>query len=132
MEIHYKLDREITVDEFIDILRRSSLGARRPINDLECMKSMLNHGNLLVTAWNGASLVGVARSLTDYTYACYMSELAVDEAYQRMGIGKALIEATLTQLGPKCKLRLIAAPAARDYYRKVGFQKNENCWEIVK
>lgn len=132
MKITYEVNVKISVEEFVDLLKRSSLAERRPVEDLECMTQMLEHGSLLITAKDGDKLIGVARSLTDFKYACYLSELAVDESYQRKGIGKALIEKSLQQLGPKCKMRLIAAPAAADYYTKVGFSKNERCWEICK
>lgn len=132
MEITYRVNDRISVEDFVDILRRSTLGQRRPLDDRRCMEAMVEHGNLLVTAWDGDRLIGVARSISDFHYACYLSELAVDEAYQRKGIGRALIETSLEQLGPKCKLRLISAPAATDYYPKLGFSRNDNCWEIRK
>jgi ribosomal protein S18 acetylase RimI-like enzyme len=49
---------------------------------------MLANSNLLVTAWAGQQLVGIARSITDFHYCCYLSDLAVDVAYQQQGIGK--------------------------------------------
>ena len=125
-----RADRLLTADEFIDVLRRSTLGERRPIDDRACIESIVQPGNLMVTAWNGDTLVGVARSVTDFTYACYLSELAVDKRYQRTGVGRALVARTLQALGPRCKIRLIAAPAAADYYRKIGFAQNLKCWEL--
>lgn len=132
MAIAYKVNHRISPDQFVDVLVRSTLSERRPVDDRDCIHAMLEHGNLLVTAWHDAHLVGVARSLTDFNYICYLSDLAVDRAYQRQGIGKKLIEHSLEQLGPRCKMRLIAAPAAVDYYPKLGFSRNENCWEISR
>ena len=91
MPIDYKINEPISADQFIDVLNRSTLGQRRPIDDRECMEAMVKHANLLVTAWDGNTLVGVARSMTDFVYACYLSDLAVDAVYQRRGVGKALI-----------------------------------------
>lgn len=91
---------------------------------------MIAHGNLTVTAWDGGGLVGIARSVTDFVYACYLSDLAVDVTWQRHGIGRELIRLTREELGPRCTLRLIAAPAAADYYPKLGFVRNERCWEL--
>nr|WP_269783526.1 GNAT family N-acetyltransferase [Marinibactrum halimedae] len=91
---------------------------------------MLDNSNLIVTAWQGAELIAIARSMTDFHYGCYLSDLAVDKKYQRKGIGKQLLASTQKQLGPKCKLILIAAPAAKDYYEKVGFSWNERCWVL--
>ena len=130
MLITYNVNAAITPEQFIDVLNRSTLGERRPVDDRDCIEGMLKHGNLLVTAWDGTALVGVARSLTDFAYACYLSDLAVDVAYQRSGIGQALIQQTQQQLGHRCKIVLLAAPAAADYYAKVGFVRNDRCWEL--
>ena len=131
MEIDYKVNAVISVEQFIDILQRSTLGERRPLHDRRCMEGMLEHADLMVTAWEGDKLVGVAHAITDFHYACWLSELAVDRAYQRLGIGKALIVQTQAVLGPQCKLRLISAPAAADYYPHIGFKPNPHCWEIM-
>lgn len=128
--IDYRINAEITAEQFIDVLNRSSLGRRRPVDDRACIEGMVRNANLCVTAWDGAKLVGVARSVTDFHYACYLSDLAVDALYQRSGIGKALIAHTQSQLGPRCKIRLIAAPDAADYYSKIGFVQNPRCWEL--
>jgi ribosomal protein S18 acetylase RimI-like enzyme len=128
--IEYKVNATITTDQFIDVLNRSTLGQRRPVDDRECMEGMVKHSNLCVTAWDGDQLVGVARSMTDFHYACYLSDLAVDARYQRSGIGKALIAHTQKQLGPRCKIRLIAAPDAAAYYPQIGFTQNTMCWEL--
>ena len=130
--IQYKVNVEITADQFIDVLNRSTLGQRRPIDDRECMEGMVKNANLCVTAWHGSTLIGVARSITDFHYACYLSDLAVDTRYQRSGVGKALIAHTQAQLGPRCRLRLISAPGAVEYYPKIGFTRNTECWEIAR
>ncbi|MFL9926063.1 GNAT family N-acetyltransferase [Herbaspirillum lusitanum] len=131
MSIEYKINAPISAQQFIDVLKRTALGPRRPLDDLACMEAMVTHANLIVTAWDGDLLVGVARSVTDFTYACFMSELAVDEACQRMGIGKELIRLTRSKLGPYCRLRLLAAPSAGDYYPKIGFKPNLRCHELM-
>ncbi len=130
-KIEYRWDQAISADEFIDLLERSSLAERRPVNDLTCMQGMLEHGNLLVTAWHLDRLVGVARSVTDYHYACYLSDLAVDSGFQRRGIGKNLLEHTKRQLGAKCNLILVAAPAAAHYYGPLGFEHHPRCWMLA-
>jgi predicted N-acetyltransferase YhbS len=93
---------------------------------------MLQNATLLVTAWDRHTLIGVARSLTDFTYACYLSDLAVDQAYQRQGVGKQLIALTQQQLGPHCKIILLAAPAASDYYPQIGFTHHPRCWILER
>jgi predicted N-acetyltransferase YhbS len=130
MTIHYETNREITDSDFVDLLRRSALAERRPIEDLQRIKAMLRHANLLCTAWDGHKLVGVARSVTDFEFCCYLSDLAVDEAYQRRGIGRELIKLTQSRLGEKATLILLAAPKAVDYYPRVGFDRHPSAWTI--
>ena len=131
MTITYAHDRRIDRDQFIDLLSRSTLGERRPIDDPACIDAMLAHANLLITAWDGERLVGVARSVTDFAYCCYLSDLAVDVRVQRAGIGRELIQRTKDALGPKAKLILLSAPKAVNYYPKIGFSRHENAYIIA-
>ena len=128
--IAYRIDQRISPAQFVSVLRRSTLGERRPIDDAVCIAGMLEHANLTVTAWDGDELVGVARSVTDFHYACYLSDLAVDVRYQGAGIGGELVRRTRRELGPRCTLRLVSAPAAMGYYPRLGFVPNERCWEL--
>ena len=132
MEIQYKVNPKITTQQFLDVLIGSHLGERRPVDDVQCIDGMLKNSNLLVTAWDENKLVGVARSVTDFHYACYLSDLAVLETYQNLGIGKQLQILSQQQLGPKCKLILLAAPAANEYYNKIGFTPNPRCWVLER
>ena len=132
MAIEYKIDQPISTDQFIELLSSSTLGERRPIHDRECMEGMLSNSNLIVSAWDSGLLIGVARSITDFHYACYLSDLAVSESYQKQGIGKQLQIMTQNQLGPRCKLILISAPAANDYYEHIGFTHNSRCWVLER
>lgn len=128
MNIRYEEDRPITDAEFIDLLQRSTLAQRRPVDDPKCIKAMLRHANLLITGWDREKLVGVARSLTDFEYCCYLSDLAVDESYQKKGIGRELIRRTQSRLGSRAKLILLAAPKAEEYYPRIGFQAHRSAW----
>ena len=132
MRIEYKINTPISTDQFIQLLIASTLGERRPVDDRACMEGMVRNSNLMVTAWDGVNLVGIARSMTDFHYACYLSDLAVDKKYQRTGIGKKLLSLTQAQLGPQCKLILVAAPAASEYYGHVGFTNNPRCWVLER
>jgi GNAT superfamily N-acetyltransferase len=124
----YSSERPITADQFIDVLRRSTLAERRPVDHRETIESMLRHANLLCSAWDGKLLVGVARSVTDFAYCCYLSDLAVDVAYQRRGIGKELLRITQSRLGPHAKIILLAAPAAEPYYPRIGLTGHPSAW----
>lgn len=125
-----KTDLNITPTQFTQLLKNSTLGERRPIEDEECLAGMINNSNLIISAWDEENLVGVSRCITDFHYCCYLSDLAVDQKYQSQGIGKELQIQTQKQLGSKCKLILISAPAANNYYQKIGFTNNERCWVL--
>ena len=128
MTITYAINKAITSEQFIEVLTQSTLGERRPVDDIDSIADMLKHTNLLVTAWDDNKLVGVARSFTDYSYCCYMSDLAVIASVQHQGIGKGLIEATKVELKVGCKLVLLSAPAAQQYYPHIGFSAHTSAW----
>ena len=132
MNIKYKLNPKLTTDEFIDILNRSTLGKRRPIDDKECIDGMLKNADIIVVAIDNEKIVGVARSVTDYNYCCYLSDLAVDQKYQKHGIGKKLINITQEQLNKKCKIILLSAPDATEYYPKIGFTQHTSAWTLAR
>jgi len=130
LKITYTLEPELTVEQFIDILNRSSFAKRRPVEDLECIEGMLKHADIIMVAKHDDKIVGIARSVTDFNYCCYLSDLAVDKKYQKHGIGKKLIEETQSLLGQKCKIILLSAPAATKYYPKIGFTQHDSTWTL--
>lgn len=125
--IKYQIEEKIGAEEFRQVLVNSTLGERRPVNDPERIAGMLQHANLIATARDNGKLIGVSRSLTDFVYCTYLSDLAVDERYQKSGIGKALIRMT-KECAPKAKLILLAAPKAVGYYPKIGMSQWEQCY----
>jgi GNAT superfamily N-acetyltransferase len=131
-EILYRHDAEITVEQAIDLYKRSTLGERRPVHRPDIFAGMLKHADITITAWDGEKLVGIARTLTDYTYVAYLADLAVDADYKRQGIGKRLVGETKQKLGPECMIVLLAAPQANDYYPKLGFEHNPRAWMLKR
>jgi ribosomal protein S18 acetylase RimI-like enzyme len=129
MAISYQINPALTSTDFIDILQRSTLGERRPLQDLEVMETMFKYGNVYVAAYDGKILVGLARVMTDFVYTSYLSDLAVDEAYQHRGIGKRLIQEVQNAI-PKAKIILLAAPAAEAYYPKIGMKNHAHCYQL--
>ena len=126
--IQYDVESGLPVEEFIDVLRRSTLAERRPVADRGRMAQMLAQADLVVTARRGGVLVGVARALTDFCYCTYLSDLAVDVAVQRQGIGRELLRRTHELAGRETMLVLLAAPQARSYYPHVGLRQHDSCW----
>lgn len=127
----YAVEATLGAAEFVDVLRRSTLAERRPVDDPERIARMLRHGNLIVTARDasrGGLLIGVSRCLTDYAFCCYCSDLAVDEAYQRQGIGRELLRRSREAAGPGAVFLLLAAPKALAYYPHIGMSHLDNAF----
>jgi GNAT superfamily N-acetyltransferase len=130
MSIIYHSDIKISTDQFIDVLKRSTLAERRPVDDRDRIEKMLQHGNIIITAWKGDLLIGVSRALTDFSFCCYLSDLAVDKTFQKQGIGKELIRLTHEVAGKNATLILLAAPKAVEYYPKIGMEQFKDCFII--
>ena len=128
--MEYRYGNELNLDQVTELYRASTLGERRPIDDRAVVRSMLKHANLVVTAWDGDLMVGIARTLTDFAYVGYLSDLAVRESHQRHGIGIALIQKTRERLGPRSMLVLLAAPKAVEYYPRLGFKRHNSAWVL--
>lgn len=128
--IGYKKNVSLELDQFIELYQSSTLAERRPADDREVMRHMMENANLTITAWEGNALVGIARTLTDFGYVGYLADLAVARSHQQRGIGKRLIQKTKAALGPKCMLVLLAAPAANEFYPNIGFAHNPRAWVL--
>ena len=129
--IIYKLNNNISTDDFIEVLQNSSLGQRRPIDNLDTITGMVKNADIIVTASINEKIIGVARAVTDFHYCCYLSDLAVNITYQNNGIGKQLIKKVQEQLNKKCKIILLSAPNAQKYYSKVGFKQHNSAWTKI-
>jgi predicted N-acetyltransferase YhbS len=128
--ITYRVGVDLDIDEVLDLYRASTLGERRPIDDRSIVADMMRHANLVVTAWEAGRVVGIARSLTDFSYVCYLADLAVRDTHQQLGIGRELVARTREELGPRSMIVLLAAPAAVDYYPRLGFTKHGSAWVL--
>jgi GNAT superfamily N-acetyltransferase len=130
--VTYRLEPDLALEEFIDVLMRSTLAERRPVHDYETIRAMLKNADLILTARLDGLLVGVSRAITDHAYCTYLSDLAVDERHQRQGIGRELIRRTHEAAGLHTTLILLAAPKAHSYYPHVGMTRHESCWVIAR
>jgi predicted N-acetyltransferase YhbS len=128
--ITYRTGNDLDLDAVLDLYRASTLGARRPVNDRQRMASMLANANLVITAWDGELLVGISRGLSDFAYATYLSDLAVSASHQRGGIGRELIRRTQAA-APAATVVLLAAPAAVDYYPRIGLARHASAWVLA-
>jgi predicted N-acetyltransferase YhbS len=129
MSISYRVEPQLSSAEFVDVLRRSSLAERRPVDDARMIADMLRHADVLVTArTDDGLLVGVSRAITDFAYCTYLSDLAVAGEFQRQGIGRELIRRTHEAAGLGTTLILLAAPGAESYYGHIGMTQHRSCW----
>jgi predicted N-acetyltransferase YhbS len=127
--IIYEVEQTLDPSEFIDVLNRSTLGERRPVYDFNRIDEMCKNANLIITARLDRKLIGVARSITDFVYCTYLSDLAVDIDYQKQGIGKMLIMET-KKVAPQAKIILLSAPSAIGFYPKIGMKKHDYCFTL--
>jgi predicted N-acetyltransferase YhbS len=125
--VTYRIGNALDLDAVIELYQASTLGERRPVDDRERMRLMLANANLVITAWDGELLVGIARSVSDFSYATYLSDLAVRASHQRQGIGKELIRRT-QQAGGQASVILLSAPKATEYYPRIGMKQHPSAW----
>ena len=132
MSVEYALEPTLTASEFIDVLVRSTLAERRPVDRPDVIETMLRHADIVLTARVEGLLVGISRAISDFAYCTYLSDLAVDSMYQGRGIGRELIRRTHEAAGLHTSLILLAAPKARSYYPHIGMQAHDSCWIIQR
>lgn len=128
--ITYSNNKEEAAKDVAQVFERS--GIKRPYEDHERIQRMIDHANVLITAWDEGKMVGVARAITDYSYCCYLSDLAVDIAYQKHGIGKELVERVQLEVGEECSVVLLSSLGAVDFYPRIGFEKSERAFVIAR
>ena len=129
-EITYRQGNALNLEQVIDLYRASTLGERRPIENSSVMQDMLANASLVISAWDGDRLVGISRTLTDFAYVAYLADLAVHLDYQHQGIGSELVQQTRAAVKPTCFLTLLSAPAANDFYPKIGFEQHPRAWVL--
>ena len=128
LEIVYRVNPWLEAQEVAGLFK--SAGLRRPVDDLKRIQRMLNLANLTIAAYHEDRLVGIARALTDFSYCCYLSDLAVAKEYQGRGIGRELIRRMKDMLGDEVMLLLLSAPNAMSYYPHIGLERADNAWII--
>lgn len=128
--IRYQNNKELTAEDLSKVFESS--GIKRPFQDLDRLQKMIEHADIIISAWDGEALVGVACAVTDYSYCCYLSDLAVSKPYQKLGIGKQLVEHLRETLGAEVSLVLLSAPSAMEYYPRIGFTQTDKGFVIAR
>jgi len=123
-EIEYKTNVSIKTETIINLY--ANCGLPRPIQDKARIEEMFANSNLVISAWHSAELIGIARSLTDFSWCCYLADLAVRKDLQKSGIGRKLVEITREKVGENSIVLLLSVADALTYYPKIGMEKVEN------
>jgi GNAT superfamily N-acetyltransferase len=118
---------DLDVESVHAVYATSGLGARRPIDEPGRLRRMLDGSNLIAVASSADGLVGIARSISDFSYVTYLADIAVAASWQRRGVGHRLIDVT-AGAAPDAKVVLLAAPDAAAYYPRVGFTQHPSAW----
>ncbi|TPK94805.1 GNAT family N-acetyltransferase [Mesorhizobium sp. B2-4-12] len=122
----YARETALGVGEFRRVLVDSGLGEIRPVDDTARLQAMLSGANLVLTARldiEGKPLIGIIRAMTDFSWVCYISDLAVSQAAQGLGVGKGLIDEARRQLGPSVAISLVSVPDAAGFYERIGMKR---------
>ncbi|MER8846337.1 MULTISPECIES: GNAT family N-acetyltransferase [Mesorhizobium] len=136
----YAREPALGISEFRRVLVESGLGEVRPVDDEARLKAMLEGANLIVTARldmahldkEATPLIGVARCLTDFSWVCYISDLAVSAKAQGLGIGKGLMDEVARQLGPSVAISLVSMPDAVGFYERIGMKRMPDAFWISR
>ncbi|KKI93429.1 GCN5 family acetyltransferase [Bacillus sp. SA1-12] len=130
LKVQYKVNDTVHAEELSELFKAS--GIIRPVHDLPRLQKMIEQADIIITARDEGRLVGVARAITDFSYCCYLSDLAVDRSIQKSGIGKELVHLLREELGEQVSLILLASQEAMEYYPKIGFDKIDNGYKISR
>jgi GNAT superfamily N-acetyltransferase len=128
--VEYKISTSLNPADVARVF--DSSGITRPTADLNRILRMFSPPSLIISAWHQGNLIGVSRSLTDYSYCCYLSDLAVVKEFQGKGIGRELVNRTRVAIGDEVSLILVSAPGAMSYYPLIGFERSENAFIIKR
>jgi N-acetylglutamate synthase-like GNAT family acetyltransferase len=128
--IIYSDDKVQDAKHVAEVFKES--GIKRPFEDLERIQRMIENSDILLSAWLDGKMIGIARALTDFSYCCYLSDLAVDKSYQQHGVGRELVKQLQTKIGEECSLVLLSSPGAVGYYPRIGFDKTDKAFVIKR
>ncbi|MDQ6421766.1 GNAT family N-acetyltransferase [Paenibacillus sp. LHD-117] len=128
--ITYAENKKLHAKDVAKVFKNS--GIKRPYDDLDRIQRMIDHSDLIISAWDENKLIGIARAITDFSYCCYLSDLAVDQEYQNQSIGKNLVNRLQLLLGDETSLVLLSSPGAIHFYHKIGFEKSDKAFVIAR
>ena len=126
----------LTAEEYIDFLKRTDLGSQYPQERFDSrIRKLVNNVSISLTARNESKkVVGVLFGLTDFCYWLYVTDLGVDRAYTKQGIGRKLMKTAHEIAGGEKDIAvyLIANENAISFYEKLGMKKSEDVMQYNK
>lgn len=131
MNRHVAIKEErLSAHEYIDFLKRTNLGTQYPKERFpERIEKLVRNVSISLVARNDDNMVvGVLFGLTDYAYWLYVTDLGVDRAYERQGIGKQLMKTALDLAGGEKDIAvyLIANGNAVPFYENLGMKRADD------
>ncbi|AZB16979.1 GNAT family N-acetyltransferase [Chryseobacterium indologenes] len=130
--IIFKINEKIEIKTIKDLFFMSDYLPISNMNDDLRLQKMFDNANLVVSAWSENKLVGIARSLCDFSYCCYLSDICVNKEFRHLNIGKRLIEITREHAGKECKIILHSSEDALNFYDKIGMKRISEAFIIQR
>ena len=130
MTITYSTTDVPGADEVANLLRAG--GFNRPLDDLTRVERMLRNADVIVTARDGDTLVGIVRGLADYAVYALVTELAVAASYKRMGIGRELLRRFREQASEECTIILHSSEEGHAFYGHLGWDNLTRSWRLPR
>lgn len=127
----YQINSErLTAETYIDFLKRTDLGSQYPKERFhERIEKLLKNASISLVARGGDDrVVGVLLGVTDFAYWLFVTDLGVDRAWERQGVGRALMKAALEEAGGEkdVAVYLVANEHAIPFYEKLGMEKADS------
>jgi len=116
-------EQSLSVEDYVAVLRETSMRDRRPLANPARIARMLAGANFIVTARDDGMILGLARCITDGAWIAYCAELAVRENSQGRGIGKGILAKCSELLGPAIGFALLSEPGAVTFYEHAGMTR---------
>lgn len=129
-------EERISAEEYIGFLKRTDLGSQYPKERFaDRIATLVTTVSISLVARNeSGTVVGVLFGLTDFAYWLYITDLGVDRAYTRQGIGKRLMKTAHEIAGGEKNIAvyLIANENAIGFYEKLGMKKADDVMQYNK
>jgi len=115
----YNTDKKVDYDKLKTLF--NEVGWNDKTDDINRLKAMVENSQIIVTAWDGETMVGFARCTTDYVFNGQINNVVVDSKYRRKGIGKVLIN-TILDSSKQVTYMLRGSIRNEKFYRSLGFE----------